>query len=116
MARVNKVIGFSVPPVLVREVAQVAKEECRSKSDLFREMFRVYKRYRAQKAQEEDRWIMNLITEAKEEQATNPMTQEELIKESERLARYGERQAKKTGLTEKDINREIHAYRAERRS
>ncbi len=116
MARVNKIIGFSVRPLVVEEYEQLAKEERRSKSGLFLEMLRVYKRYRQQKEQEEDRWIMNLITEAKEEQATNPMTQEELIKESERLARYGERQAKKTGLTQKDINREIHAYRAERNS
>ena len=61
-------------------------------------------------------WIMNLIQEAQEEQATNPMTQEELIKEDQRLMRYGQKRAKETGLTEKDIIHEIHAYRAERKS
>ena len=116
MARINKIIGFSVRPLVVEEYEQLAKEERRSKSGLFLEMLRVYKRYRQQKEQEEDRWIMNLIREAKEEQATNPMTQEELIKEDQRLMRYGQKRAKETGLTEKDIIREIHAYRAERKS
>jgi metal-responsive CopG/Arc/MetJ family transcriptional regulator len=116
MGRTAKVIGFSVPPVLVQEVEQMAKEKQRSKSELFREMVRVYKRYRQQKAQEEDRWVMSLILEAQEEQTKNPMTQDELIKEDQRLTRYGEQQAKKTGLKPKDINHEIHAYRAQRKS
>ena len=116
MGRTAKVIGFSVPPVLVQEVEQIAKEEQRSKSELFREMVRIYKRYRQQKALDEDRWIMNLIREAQEEQIKNPMTQDDLIKEDQRLTHYGEKQAKKTGLKPKDIDREIQEYRAQRKS
>ena len=62
MSRIIKVLGFSVPPS-VEEVEQVAKAERRTKSELFREMFRVYKRYRQQREQDEECWVMNLIRE-----------------------------------------------------
>jgi len=62
------------------------------------------------------RWVENLIAEAKAEQAANPMSVEEMLKEDERLSRYGARQAKKLGIKPKDIDRLIHEYRRERRS
>lgn len=46
MARTAKTIGFSVPPELVDEVERIAHAEGRTKSELFREMVRVYKRER----------------------------------------------------------------------
>jgi len=49
MNRTTKIIGFSVPLVVVREVEGLAKEEHRTKSELFREMVRVYRRYRQQR-------------------------------------------------------------------
>ncbi len=108
MARTTKIVGFSVPPPLVKEVDRMAKQERRTKSELFREMVRVYQRYRKQKEKDEEQWIMNLIQEAQEEQKKNPMTPEELRKEDERLARYGEQQAKKLGIKPRDINRIIY--------
>ncbi len=71
---------------------------------------------RAQRDLDERRWVENLIAEAKAEEAANPMSIEEMHKESERLSRYGERQAKKLGIKPKDIDRLIHEYRRERRS
>jgi metal-responsive CopG/Arc/MetJ family transcriptional regulator len=65
-------LGFSVPSTVVREVETLAKQERRTKSELFREMVRVYRRYREQRDRDDDRWIMNLIEEAKAEQAKNP--------------------------------------------
>ncbi|MDZ4655410.1 MAG: ribbon-helix-helix domain-containing protein [Coriobacteriia bacterium] len=44
MVRTAKTIGFSVPPELVDEVERIASAEGRTKSELFREMLRVYKR------------------------------------------------------------------------
>jgi len=111
MGRVTKVIGFSVPPALAEEVEQVAKAERRTKSELFREMFRVYQRYRQQREQEEERWVMELIREAQEEQAKNPMTPEELAQELKELARYVSEQAKKRVITYKDVNRIIDESR-----
>jgi metal-responsive CopG/Arc/MetJ family transcriptional regulator len=116
MSRTTKILGFSVPPAVVKEVETLAKEERRTKSELFREMVRVYRRYREQRDRDEDRWIMNLIQQAQAEQAKNPMSTEEMLKESERLARYGEIQAKKLGIKPKDVNRLIHEYRQSRRS
>src|ERR1017187_7817825 len=97
MSRTTKIMGFSVPPAVVREVESLAKQERRTKSELFREMVRVYRRFTEQRNRDDDRWIMNLIDEAKADQANNPMSVEEMLKESDRLARYGEKQAKKLG-------------------
>jgi hypothetical protein len=58
-------------------------------------MVPVYRRYCQQRDRDETRWVMNLIEEAKAEQAKNPMTVDELPAENDRLARYGIRQAGK---------------------
>jgi metal-responsive CopG/Arc/MetJ family transcriptional regulator len=115
MSRTTKIMGFSVPPAVVREVETLAKQERRTKSELFREMVRVYRRYRQQRDRDEDRWIMNLIEEAKAEQAKNPMSVEDMLTESDRLANYGARQAKKLGIKPKDVNRVIHEHRQQAR-
>ncbi len=46
MARTAKTIGFSVPPDLKEEIELMAKQEGRTKSELFREMVRVYRAQR----------------------------------------------------------------------
>ena len=114
MARTTKILGFSVPPAFAQEVERVSREERRTKSELFREMFRVYERYRRQRDQEELRWVNQVITEAQREQQENPATKEELLAESRRLARYGASQAKKLGIktTDAEIVRLIHKQRA----
>ncbi len=112
MSRTTKIIGFSVPPTVVKEVETLAKRERRTKSELFREMVRVYKRYGQQRDRDEERWVRNIIVEARSEQVTNPMSVEETLAESRRLAAYGEKQAKKLGIEPKDVNRRIHAFRA----
>ena len=97
MSRTTKIMGFSVPPTVVREVETLAKEEHRTKSELFREMVRVYRRYRQQRDRDEDRLIMGLIEEAKAEQAKNPMSEEEILAEDERLARLRRRPGQEAG-------------------
>jgi metal-responsive CopG/Arc/MetJ family transcriptional regulator len=113
MNRTTKVLGFSVPPAVAREVQTLAKAERRTKSELFREMVRVYQRYREQRERDDERWIMNLIQEARTEQAQNPMSMDDMLRESERLARYGARQAKRLCIKPKDVNRLVHAFRAQ---
>src|SRR5207302_2767895 len=97
MSRTTKTLGFSVPPTVVKEVETLAKEEHRTKSELFREMVRVYRRYRQQRDRDEERWVSNIISQAKAEQVKKPMSQDELLKENDRLARHGARQVKKLG-------------------
>jgi hypothetical protein len=111
MGRITKMIGFSVPPATVKEVEQLAKEERRTKSELFREMVRVYKRYRVQRDQDDERWVMNLIREAKEEQKTNPMTPKEIVKDLKAFGREVAAKAKERGIKAKDINRIIYESR-----
>ncbi len=111
MSRTTKILGFSVPPLVVKEVETLAKEERRTKSELFREMVRVYRRYRQHRDRDEERWINQIIEEAKAEQTKTPKSTKELIEEDERLLRYGERQAKKLGIRARDVNRIVHEHR-----
>ncbi len=46
-------IGFSVPPSVVKEVETWAEHEQRTKDELFREMVRVYRRFRLQRERDE---------------------------------------------------------------
>jgi len=47
----------------------------------------------SKRAPDDDRWIEDLIEEAKAEQSHSPMDVGALLKESDRLATYGARQA-----------------------
>lgn len=111
MSRITKILGFSVPPALADEVEQLAKEESRTKSELFREMLRVYLSYRKQREINDDRWVMNLIKEAREEQEINPLSKEEILRESERLREYGVKQTEKLGIKSENINRLVYEYK-----
>jgi len=100
-----------------REFDQIATEEHRTKSELFREMFRVYRSYRKRHPEPEidDEWVMQVIREAQEEERKKPMTPGELVAEFKELARYGAKQAKKVGIDVEDeevINRIVHEERA----
>lgn len=44
--RSSRVLAVSVPPEVARDFGQIADEEGRNKSELFREMLRVYRVYR----------------------------------------------------------------------
>jgi hypothetical protein len=61
-------------------------------------MVRVYRRYRAQRDRDEERWIKGIIEEAKVEQEKNPLSAKQMLKESDRLSRYGAQQARKLGI------------------
>ena len=76
MARTTKTLGFSVPPKVLKEVESLARKERRTKSELFREMVRVYQRFRHQRDRDEARWVDNLIQEAQAEQAVRPQSKQ----------------------------------------
>ena len=118
MARATKNIGFSVPPVMADEVEQIAREEKRTKSELFREMLRVYRSYRKRQPEPaiDEAWVMQVMREAQEEERRNPMSAEEFAAESERLMRYGTERAKALGITsEEEINDIVYEERQNRR-
>jgi hypothetical protein len=118
MPRTTKTLGFSVPPQVVREVESLARKERRTKSELFREMVRVYQRFRLQRDRDEESWVANLIQEAKAEEAKNPMTVAEMLAENDRLNRAAAKHAKKLGLKTdlRSATRLIHERRKARRS
>src|SRR5215471_15530053 len=103
MGRTTKVVGFSVPPVLVAELERIAQEEHRTKSELFREMLRVYQKYRQQRDQDANDWVTALIRDAQAEQARHPMSVEDMLREDAELASYGAAQTKKRGIKLRDI-------------
>jgi hypothetical protein len=113
-----KHVGFTLPSPMEREFHQIAKEEHRTKSELFREMFRVYRSYRKRHPEPEitDEWVMQVIAEAQEEQRQNPMTPEELIAEFRELSREGGERARQLGIKEEDIDRIIHEHRHQTKS
>jgi metal-responsive CopG/Arc/MetJ family transcriptional regulator len=55
MSRTTKVLTFSVPPAMADEVERIAQDEDRNKSELFREMLRVYRAYRKHRPEPEMR-------------------------------------------------------------
>lgn len=119
MARTTKMIGFSVPPSIAKEVNLVAHEERRTKSELFREMFRLYQTYRRELRQAEEERFQRMIDEAiatgQKEKENPTMKEEERDKLEEELLRYGERQAKKLRITEKDIDRIVYGKRKQKK-
>ncbi|MBU1670069.1 MAG: ribbon-helix-helix domain-containing protein [Actinobacteria bacterium] len=53
MARVSKVLSFSLPPETAGKIESLARSENRSRSELLREMVSVYERYRAEEEWQE---------------------------------------------------------------
>lgn len=116
MSRLTKIIGFSVPPVLADEVEQIAKEEDRTKSELFREMLRVYRSYRKRQPEPaiDEAWVMQVINEAQEEERRTPISAEEFAAAIERGQRYGAERLKVLGMdkmTEEEFNEMLYAER-----
>jgi metal-responsive CopG/Arc/MetJ family transcriptional regulator len=123
-AHTMKHVGFTVPPSMAEEIDRMAHEEHRTKSELFREMMRVYRMYHKQleKAEEEQfqRMVDGVIAEAlkAQEEGRSLMTDEEAEKMEQELMRYGAEQGRKTGINVEDdeeINRMIRNVRARRR-
>ena len=74
MGRFTKIIGFSAPPAMVEEFEQLAQDEGRTKSELFREMLRLYRTYRKQMEQAQaarlDQLVERVLDEAQESSMT----------------------------------------------
>src|SRR5919106_1556202 len=95
-----KNVGFTVPPAMAEEIEQMAQEEHRTKSELFREMVRVYRTYHKQLERAEEEQFQRMIDEViaetlkAQEEGRSLMTDEEFTAESKRLMEYGAEQAK----------------------
>lgn len=82
MKRLSKVLSVSVPPDTAKDFDRIARQEGRNKSELFREMLRVYRAYR------ETRTFESLqrygAAEARGKGITDERDVERLIRESRR--------------------------------
>jgi hypothetical protein len=108
----TKIIGFSVPPETFRVIQGLADSEGRSKSELFREMIRVYLLFRERKLRDETHWIDEIIEQAQEEKHQEGFALKEEQKELKKLQRYGARKAKQLGIkSDKDIAMMMHEAR-----
>ena len=63
----------------------------------------------------DDAWVVRLIAETKAEQAKNPMSVDEMLKENDRLARYGAGRPRNS-VKPNDVNRLIQESRTAARS
>lgn len=117
-AQTIKHVGFTLPFPMEREFHKIATEEHRTKSELFREMFRVYRSYRKRQPEPEidDQWVMQVLQEAQEEERRNPTTPEERVAEFRELSREGGERARELGIKEEDIDRIIYEHRQQTKS
>src|SRR3990172_5537709 len=107
--RTTKILGFSVPPAIAREVEELARKERKTKSELFREMVGFYRQYSPIADSLELAWIEQIIQEAK--RAPKRSEQEE-IREFRRLQRAWKKAAEKQGIkTEADIDQLVYEFR-----
>ncbi|HRW67446.1 MAG TPA: ribbon-helix-helix domain-containing protein [Candidatus Competibacter sp.] len=70
----TRMVGFSIPPTMADEFERMAEEEQRTKSELFREMFRVYRNYRLQKQKEGTSFDHPINQVVEETQVSYPVT------------------------------------------
>src|SRR5271156_665069 len=114
MSRATKVLGFSVPPAVAKQVEALARQERRTKSELFREMVRVYRRFRELRDRQETEWVANVVREARADQMRNPKAASEILVESRRLAKKGGDKARGLGL-KTDLRSAVNIIHGRRR-
>lgn len=79
MKRASKVLAVSVPPESARDFERLAKEQGRNKSELFREMLRVYRIW--VQTQRFESLQRHFAARAREHDVTNEKDVERLIRE-----------------------------------
>jgi metal-responsive CopG/Arc/MetJ family transcriptional regulator len=82
MKRSSKVLAVSVPPEAARDFERIAEQEGRNKSELFREMLRVYRIWR--ETQRFEYLQRSLAAKARELGVTTERDVERLIQEVRR--------------------------------
>ncbi len=116
VTRRYKIIGFSVPPAIADQIEDIARRENRTKSELFREMFRVWEeRKQTEREREFEYRLTKALVEAEAEKTRSPRPEDPLLVESLELAGYGQQQAEKLGLTEHKIDRIVYEERQQAR-
>lgn len=98
VARTYKTIGFSIPPQIVERIERTVRERNMTKSELFREMFRVWEKGERLDS-DSDEAILRLAAEEKEKERLNPTTVEERLREFEEIRRNLLERAQSLGIS-----------------
>lgn len=98
MARTYKTVGFSIPPQIVERIERTVRERNMTKSELFREMFRVWEKGERLDS-DSDEAVLRLAAEEKEKERLNPTTVEERLREFEEIRRNLLERAQSLGIS-----------------
>ena len=98
VARTYKTVGFSIPPAIAERIERTAMARNMTRSELFREMFRVWER-ETRFDPDADEAILKLAAEEKERERRNPTSLEDDLRFFEELREDLQRRAKERGLT-----------------
>lgn len=106
MSKNYQVIGFSVPKDTAKKMDTIAKTEQRTKSELFREMFRVWNIYRKREDQMWDDQISEIIAEVNAEKKNGKtLSEKELHTEFGALSKIVQKGVKRSGYTDKQLKK-----------
>ncbi len=99
-----QVIGFSVPRDTAKLMDTIAKKEQRTKSELFREMFRVWSIYRKREDRMWDEQIADIIDEVNAEKTAGKTTSvQEVSSEFDELSGVLAANINKQGYSKKKL-------------
>jgi Arc/MetJ-type ribon-helix-helix transcriptional regulator len=100
VARQYRTLGFSVPPAMAARIDQIVREKQFTRSEFFREMFRLWEQQdRATRPDpDSDEAILKLFAEEQEKERRNPTPVEESLRSFEEIRRNLQRRAKALGL------------------
>lgn len=98
VARTYKTMGFSIPPAIAERIEQTAKARNMTRSELFREMFRVWEK-EARLDPDSDEAILKLAAEEKEKERLNPTSVEDDMRFFTALREDLQQRARERGLT-----------------
>lgn len=100
MARQYKTLGFSVPPTMAARIDEIARERQFTRSELFREMFRLWEQRDRQTRldPDSDEAILKLFAEEQEKERRNPTPLAESLRSFEEIRRNLQSRAKALGI------------------
>ena len=98
MARTYKTVGFSIPPAIAERIEQTAMARNMTRSELFREMFRVWERETCLDP-DSDEAILRMAAEEKEKERRNQPPWRMTCDSSPRCGKTYRNRAKERGLT-----------------
>ena len=100
MTRRYKTLGFSVPPMMAARIDEVVRERQFTRSELFREMFRLWEQQdqAARPDPDSDEAILKLFARVKAAEQRHPMPVEKSLRNFEEIRRNLQRRAQSLGL------------------